>query len=107
MRAIFLCAAGLSMALGAAEASAAADAPSGSIIKLASGQSDGRPIHDLGLLPPPATGPSQAPSSASTVSGAEPVPELPTWAMMLLCLAGLAFAGFKKGRKNRLSPGIE
>jgi len=26
---------------------------------------------------------------------------------MLLCLAGLGFAAFRKGRKDRLSPGIE
>ena len=44
---------------------------------------------------------------AATVSPAEPIPELPTWAMMLLCLMGLGLAGFKKGRKDRLSPGIE
>jgi hypothetical protein len=41
------------------------------------------------------------------MSSAEAVPELPTWAMMLLCLAGLGLAGFKKSRKDRLSPGID
>lgn len=108
MRPIFLYAVGLSLALGAGEAFAAADTP-GAIIEIASSQGRDSLIHDLGLLPPPANSddPAQAPSSASTVSSAEPVPELPTWAMMLVCLMGLGFAAVKKGRKNRLSPGIE
>jgi MYXO-CTERM domain-containing protein len=41
------------------------------------------------------------------VSSAQAVPELPTWAMMILCLAGLGLARFKRRRKNRLSQGIE
>jgi hypothetical protein len=41
------------------------------------------------------------------MNNAEPVPELATWAIMLLCFIGLAVAGYKKGRRNRLSPGIE
>jgi hypothetical protein len=61
------------------------------------------------LSPPPPSSDSPTPTSASasTMSSAEAVPELPTWAMMLLCLAGLGLAGFKKSRKDRLSPGID
>ena len=108
MRPLLLCAVGISFALGMADAYAAMDAPGGAIIQMASDQGQGHVIHDLGLLPPANSGdPTAAPASASTVSGAEPIPELPTWGMMLLCLAGLGVAGFRKGRKNRLSPGIE
>jgi hypothetical protein len=109
MRPIFLYAVGLSLALGAGEASAAADPPSNATIVIAPHEDQGPLIHDLGLLPALASSdnPAQALSSASTVSSAEPVPELPTWSMMLLCLAGLGFAAFRKGRKDRLSPGIE
>jgi hypothetical protein len=102
---VIACAIGLSLAVGAAEASAAA--PAGATIKVALGST--HPIHDLGDLPPPpdSDNSTPAPASASTVSSAEPVPELPTWAMILLCFAGLGLAGFKRGRKDRLSPGIE
>ena len=107
MRAIFLYAASLSLALGAGVASAAADTPGSAVIEIAPHQDRGL-VHDLGLLPPAnSDNPAQAPSAASTVSGAEAVPELPTWAMMLLCLMGLGVATFRKGRKDRLSPGIE
>jgi hypothetical protein len=41
------------------------------------------------------------------VTSAEPVPELPIWAMLLLCFAGLGLARLKRGRKDRLSPGID
>ena len=98
------CAIVLSFAFGTAEARVEA-APTGAIIQVASNST--HPIHDLGNLPPPPDSDSTAPASASSVSSAEPVPELSTWAMMLLCLAGLGLAGFKKGRKNRLSPGID
>ena len=108
MRPLLLCAVGISFALGMADAYAAMDAPGGAIIQMASDKDQGHAIHDLGLLPLANTeGPTAAPASASTVNGAEPIPELPTWAMMLLCLAGLVLAGFRKGRKDRLSPGIE
>jgi hypothetical protein len=105
----FLYAVGLSLALGAGEASASADTPSGAVIEIASPQDQGYLIRDLGLLPPSANPdrPVQGPSSASTASSAEAVPELPTWAMMLLCLMGLGLASFKRGRKDRLSPGIQ
>jgi hypothetical protein len=98
---------GLSLTVGAGDARAAQDAPAGASIQTEA--TSGHAVHDLGLFPssPSSDSSSQPSSSASTVSSAEPVPELPTWAMMLLCLAGLGLAGFKKGRKNRLSPGIE
>jgi hypothetical protein len=100
---------GLSLALGSAGACAAGVAPRGAIIEIASDQNSHHVINDLGLLPPTANSanPIPAPSSASTVNNAEPIPELPTWAMMLLCLMGLGLAGYKKSRKDRLSPGIE
>jgi hypothetical protein len=109
MRPIFLYAVGLSLALGAGEASAAAGTPSGALIAIASPKDQGSVVHDLGLLPPSddSDSPAQGPPSASTVSSAEAIPELPTWAMMLLCLMGLGLAGFKRGRKDRLSPGIQ
>jgi hypothetical protein len=109
MRPILLYAGGLSFALAAGQANAAELTPSGAIIERASDQDSGHVIHDLGLLPPPANSdnPTPAPSPASTVNSAEPIPELPTWAMMLLCLMGLGLAGIKNGRKDRLSPGIE
>jgi hypothetical protein len=96
---------GLSLALGAAEAGAAQAAPAAIIAQPGSTARDA--IRDLGDLPPPPDSDSAAPASASSVSSAEPVPELPTWAMMILCLAGLGLARFKRGRKGRLSPGIE
>ncbi len=33
-------------------------------------------------------------------SGASPVPEISTWAMMLLGFAGLAFAGYRASRRG-------
>jgi hypothetical protein len=34
-------------------------------------------------------------------------PESSAWALMALCVCGLGVAGFRRGRNNRLSPGIE
>jgi hypothetical protein len=34
-------------------------------------------------------------------------PESSAWALMALCVCGLGVAGFRRGRSNRLSPGIE
>jgi thiamine pyrophosphate-dependent acetolactate synthase large subunit-like protein len=34
-------------------------------------------------------------------------PESAAWALMAVCVAGLGFAGFRRSRNNRLSPGIE
>jgi hypothetical protein len=104
---IILCTVGFSLALGAAEARATQAAPARAIVQSASHSSDAS--HDLGvLLPPPdSDNPSPASASASTASSAEPIPELPTWAMMLVLFLGLGLAGLKKGRKDRLSPGIE
>jgi hypothetical protein len=101
------CAIGLSLALGAAEGRAAPAAPTDAIAQPASTARDA--IRDLGDLPPPpdSDNPTPTSASASSVSIAEPVPELPVWAMLLLCFAGLGLAGFKRGRKDRLSPGIE
>ena len=91
----------LSLALGGTEAWAApATAP-----QKASAARDA--LRDLGDLSPPPDSDSAAPAPTSTGSSAEPVPELPTWAMILLCFAGLGLAGFKRGRKDRLSPGID
>ena len=109
MRQIILNAVGLYLALGVPEACAAGIAPGSAHIEIASDPNSSHLIHDLNILPPPANsdGPTSAP--ASIINGAEsaPIPELPTWAMMLLCLMGLGLAGFKKGRKDRLSQGIE
>ena len=101
------CMVGLYLALGAAAACAAQAPPSGALAQLGSNSSRG--LHDLGALPPPpdSANPTPAGASASTVSSAKAVPELPTWAMILLCFAGLGLAGFRRGRKDRLSPGIE
>jgi hypothetical protein len=99
------CAIVLALAFGAAEARATPAAPTGAIIQVASNST--HPIHDLGDLPPPPDSDSTAPASASSVSNAEPVPELPIWALMLLFFGGLGLARFKRGRKNRLSQGIE
>jgi hypothetical protein len=96
---------GLSLALGAGEASAAQADPAGVLVQTVSNST--HPIQDLGDLPPPPDSDSAAPASASSVSSAEPVPELPIWAMLLLCFAGLGLARLKRGRKDRLSPGIE
>jgi hypothetical protein len=108
MRPVFLYAAGLSLALGAGVAPAA-EGPTGAVIEIASYQDRGPLLHDLGVLAPPVNSDSspQALSSAPSVINAEAIPELPTWAMMLLCVVGLGLAGFKKGRKDRLSPGLE
>jgi hypothetical protein len=97
----------LSWALGAAQAGAPQATPSGAIPQQASNAV--HDVLDLGVLPPPADSDNSTPTSAlaSTVSSAAPIPELPTWAMILLCFAGLGLAGFKRGRKDRLSPGIE
>jgi hypothetical protein len=101
-----LCMVGLSLALGAADTLAARAAPAGAIAQ--SGSAPSRDLHDLGALPPPdSDAPTPSAASASTVSSAEAIPELPTWAMILLCFAGLGLAGFKRGRRDRLSPGID
>jgi hypothetical protein len=104
---VIACTIGLSLALGAAEDLTAQAAPPAALIQIAANST--HPIHDLGDLPPPPNSDTQTPTSASTstVSSAEAVPELPTWAMILLCFAGLGLAGFKRGRKDRLSPGID
>jgi len=103
---ILLCAVGLCLALGAPDARAAGVAP-GAAVQTSSGPV----LRDLGVAAPAANSedPAQALSSAPAVSSADatPVPELPIWAMLLLCFVGLGIAGFKRGRKNRLSPGIE
>ena len=31
----------------------------------------------------------------------------PAWALMAVCVCGLGVAGYRRGRSNRLSPGIE
>jgi hypothetical protein len=102
---VIVCAIGLSLTLGAAEAGAAQVTLAAAIAQPASTA----PIRDLGDLPPSPDSDGTGPEStaASSVSSAEAVPELPTWAMMVLCLAGLGLARFKRGRKNRLSPAIE
>jgi hypothetical protein len=103
---VIVCAIGFALALGAAEAGAAPAAPATIIAQPGSTARDA--IRDLGDLPPPPESDNPTPSpSAPTVSSAEPVPELPTWAMMILCLAGLGLARFKRGRKDRLSPAID
>jgi hypothetical protein len=102
---IVLCTLGFSLALGAAEARATQAAPAGAIVQPAS--NPGLVTHDLGALPTPPDSDNPTPAPASTVSSAEPVPELPIWAMLLLCFAGLGLAKFKRGRKDRLSPGLE
>ena len=108
MRASLLYAVSSCLALGAAEAWTAGVTPAGAAIERAN---SGHVIPNLALPPLPADSDNPTPAawSATTVNGAgaTPVPELPTWTMMLLSLAGLGLAGFKKGRKNRLSPGIE
>jgi hypothetical protein len=95
----------LPLALGAAEARTDQTAPAPALIQTVSNSRHA--IQDLGDLPPHPDADGPTPESASSVSSAEPVPELPTWAMMILCLAGLGLAKFKRGRKDRLSPGIE
>jgi hypothetical protein len=96
----------LPLALGVAEARAAQAEPASALIQVVS--SSAHPIQDLGDLPPPPDADTPtASASASIVSNAQPVPELSTWAMMILCLVGLGLATFKRGRKDRLSPGLE
>ena len=111
MRLSLLYAVGLSFTLGATEVYAAGVKPSGAIIQAGSEHNSSHAIHDLGLAPPTASfdDPAPMPSLASTASSADatPVPELPIWGMMLLCFVGLGIAGFKRGRKDRLSSGIE
>jgi hypothetical protein len=34
-------------------------------------------------------------------------PETSAWALMALCVCGLGFAGYRRSRSKRLSPGIE
>jgi hypothetical protein len=100
-----VCAIGLFLAFGATQASAAQADPTRALVQTVSNST--QPTRDLGDLPPPGDPDNPTPASTSTVSSAEPVPELPTWAMILLCFAGLGLAGFKRGRKDRLSPGLE
>jgi hypothetical protein len=97
-----LCMVGFSLALGAAEARAA---PAGAVVQPASHSGDAS--HDLGVLPPLPDSDTPTPASASIASSAAPIPELPTWAMMLVLFLGLGLATLKRGRKDRLSPGIE
>ena len=98
---VITCAIGLSLAFGAAEASGKQPAATRTVA------ASGDAILDLGALPPAPETDNSTPASASTVGVAEPVPELPTWAMILLCFAGLGLAGLRRGRKDRLSPGLE
>jgi hypothetical protein len=102
---LIVCALGLSLTLAAAEARAAQTAPLGATGQTA--PNSNHPTRDLGDLPPPPDADSSTPASASSVGSAEPVPELPIWAMLLLCFAGLGLARFKRGCKDRLSPGLE
>jgi hypothetical protein len=102
---IILCTVSLFWALGAAEARAAQPASAGPIIQIALDST--HPIRDLGDLPPPADADAPTRASASTVSSAEPVSELPIWTMLLLFFGGLGLARFRPGRKDRLSPGLE
>jgi hypothetical protein len=104
---IIVCTLGLFLALGAVEARAAQAANASAIIQTASNSSDA--VRDLGVLPPPpdADNPSQTSPSAATASSAQPVPELPIWAMLLLFFGGLGLAKIKRGRTDRLSPGLE
>ena len=88
-----------------------AQAPRAEATIVASSDDADYSVDDPGPLSPQAGSgsPTSPPSSAANMSSAAatPIPELPTWAMMLLCLAGLGLAGLKRGRRNRLSPGIE
>jgi hypothetical protein len=102
---VIACTIGLSLAFGAAGARARQPAAAGAIIQPAPHAGDG--VYDLGALQPAPDSDNPTPASTSTESSAEPVPELPTWAMILLCFAGLGLAGLKRGRKDRLSPGLD
>jgi hypothetical protein len=101
---IILCTVGFSLALGGMEARATQAASAGAIVQPASNSGDAS--RDLGALPPPPDS-DPTPASASPASAAEPIPELPTWVMILVLFLGLGLAGFKKGRKDRLSPGMD
>jgi hypothetical protein len=102
---IVVCTFALSLALGVAEAPAAQTAPVPAPRALSN---SGHPIQDLGDMPPPDED-AATPTSASTsaVSNAQAVPELPMWAMLLVFFAGLGLARLKRGRTDRLSPGLE
>jgi hypothetical protein len=102
---IILCTVGFSLALGATGARATQAASAAAIVQPASNSGDAS--RDLGALPPPRDSDNPTPASASPASSAEPIPELPTWVMMLVLFLGLGLAGFKKGRKDRLSPGMD
>jgi hypothetical protein len=64
-------------------------------------------IQDLGLLPAPGSSGASTPATVAIESRSQPIPELPTWTMMLIFFMGLGLAVFKRGRKDRLSPGID
>jgi hypothetical protein len=102
---VILCTVGFSLALGATEARATQAASAGAIVQPASNSGDAS--RDLGALPPPPDSDNPTPASTSPASSAEPIPELPTWVMMLVLFLGLGLAGFKKGRKDRLSAGMD
>jgi hypothetical protein len=103
-----VCVTGLVLALGSAEAYATAlAAPNNTAIAGGADENLDPAVQDLGLVPAPASSDNLTSASASTESSAEPVPELPTWAMMLVLFMGLGLARFKSGRKDRLSSGIE
>jgi hypothetical protein len=95
--------------LSLADTCAAEARPDGAIVQTIPDHNSGHALHDLDLVTPTANSddPTPAPSSTSTVSSAEPIPELPTWALMLVFFLGLGLARFKKSRKDRLSPGVE
>jgi hypothetical protein len=99
---------GLFFALGGPPAIAMA-APSSTGITRGADNNLAHAVQDLGLLPALASSEDSTPAlaSAATESRAEPIPELPTWTMMLVFFMGLGLAVFKKGRKDRLSPGID
>jgi hypothetical protein len=104
---LFFCTAGLLLTFGGLEARSAETARAPGLIH--SVVHSGDPVQDLGNLPPPADADSSAPTSSSsaTVSAAQPVPELPIWAMLLVFFGGLGLAKMKRGRRDRLSPGLE
>jgi hypothetical protein len=101
-----VCMMAFSLAFGAAEARAAQTTPVPAHQTLSN---SGHPIQDLGDVPPPPDEDTPTPTSASTsaASNAQAVPELPMWAMLLVFFAGLGLARLKRGRKDRLSPGLE
>jgi hypothetical protein len=103
MRQILLCAIGSCSMLSLADTCAAEARPDGAIVQTISDHNSGHAIHDLGPVAPTANSddPTPAPSSTWTVSSAQPIRELPTWAPMLVFFLGLGLAGFKKSRKER------